>query len=173
MVLVAAQGRTKGLFWNQDPLSRKGRAGSIPALRTILSLGLIENRQSLVPQGHRRICIARRALPAQAAAPWPNPAPLGGAFSSRLHSTSCRHARQGFQPWYFSLSVSNRLISAHSFACGQPLFTATRALRRSPVAPHLTLDFSERIIRTPATGGVFDENVLIDQVLDITQRGVM
>ena len=61
MVLVAAQGRTKRLFWNQDPLSRKGRAGSIPALRTMFSLALIENRQSLVPQGHRGIDLHRPA----------------------------------------------------------------------------------------------------------------
>jgi hypothetical protein len=31
----------------------------------------------------------------------------------------------------------------------------------------------ERLTRAPATGGVFEENALVDQVLDVTEGSVM
>jgi len=36
-----------------------------------------------------------------------------------------------------------------------------------------TPDSLERITRAPATGGVFKENALVDQVLDLTEGSVM
>jgi hypothetical protein len=36
-----------------------------------------------------------------------------------------------------------------------------------------TVNSPERITGTPPTGRVFDQNILLDQILDIAQRGIM